>query len=134
MGATKDPEVSYVDVPPERPSERSLLSSTVLEPGLEQTSRTANKIREELGLEAHRYVLVRADGSRPDEIVENVRVAVLRAMKRTHDDPGRIEVREKATRRLLCWADGGALYALDQRGEVSADDVVHAERRLLASL
>jgi hypothetical protein len=133
MTATKDSELSCVELPQERPSERSLLSSTVLEPGLEQTSRTANKIREELGLEAHRYLLVRADASRPEELVENVRIAVLRAMKRTHDVPGRVEVREQSTRRLLCWSEAGALYTLDERGAASADDVVHAERRLIAS-
>jgi hypothetical protein len=133
MPTTKEPERPFMPVPQERPSERSLLSSTVLEPGLEHTSRTANKIREDLGLEAHRYVLLRADGSRPDELVENVRIAVLRAMKRTYESPGRMEVREQATRRLLCWAEAGALYTLQETGEASADDVVHAERRFLAS-
>jgi hypothetical protein len=44
-----------------------------------------------------------------------------------------MEVREQATRRLLCWAEAGALYTLQETGEASADDVVHAERRFLAS-
>ena len=130
-----------VEVPPERRSQRVLITAPVMEPALENTTRTANKIRDDLGIQAHRYLLARPKGtadscagvSLEGETVENVRVALLRALARTHAAPGRIDVLEKTTRRMLCWAEDGALFAPDGSGEISPDDVVHAERRLLAA-
>lgn len=130
MPEIKDPRSRSTEVPPERPSQRSVLAATVLEPGLESTSRTANKIREGLGLAAHRYVLLRSDGGR-EEVIENVRIALLRALATTREAMVRIEIREKATRHLLCWAVAGSLRTDDEPDGVTPDAVVHAERRRL---
>jgi hypothetical protein len=136
MGQAKETERrESSELPQERPSERSLLTSTIMEPALENTSRTVNKIRDELGLESHRYLLAtdNGDGSREtEEIVENVRVALLRAMARTQETNGRIEVFEKDSRRLLCWAERGMLFGADGLGEISADMIVQGERRKYA--
>lgn len=132
MGDTKGHRLRSVEEPPERPSRRSILAATVLEPGLEHTSRTANRIREEIGIAAHRYVLVLADGS-VAELVENVRIAVLRAITRAQESHGRVEVRETTTRHLLCWAERGTLYAVGGASASTPDAVVHAERRRLGT-
>lgn len=123
------------EVPADRPSQRVLIRPTVMEPALENTTRTANKIRDDLGLATHRYALVCLDGRRPDEIVENVRVALLRAVARTHDTDLRMEVLETSSRRRLCYATDGGLFAPDDATrELTADAIVQAERRLLTPM
>jgi hypothetical protein len=130
MAQAKETERASSEPPQERPSQRNLLTSGIMEPALENTSRTLNKIRDDLGLAAHRYVLASADGTGGEEVVENVRIAVLRAMARTLETETRLEVREKTSRRLLCWAERGMLFGTDGFGEISADLIVHAERRM----
>lgn len=130
--STRSSHATVPQVPAERPSHSSLLTASVMAPALENTTRTANKIREELGLATHRYLLVTAGSSGAEDLVENVRIAVLRAMARTHETALRVEVREHSTRRLLCWAEGGVLFDAESVEELSPDQIVRRERRLLA--
>jgi hypothetical protein len=128
---TADPQSEPAE---DRPSHSRVLTAQIMEPALENTSRSVNKIRDDLGLETHRYVLTASHGDRPEEVVENVRIALLRAIAQTLETDERVEVREKASRRLLCWAEGGMLFGADGLGEISADTVVYAERRMYSTL
>lgn len=117
----------------ERPSARIVMTPEAMEPVIEESSRTANKIREDLGLPARRYDLVMVDVYErvlSTEVLENVRVAVLQAVARSaRDGSASFNVLEAATKRLLCWAVAGHLYVPERAGEASADEVVSAERR-----
>lgn len=121
-------------VPEERPSGRIVMTPEAMEPVLENTSRTANKIREELGIAPRRYDLVAVDAYDrvlASEILENVRVAVLQALARSVRHAAlSFRVLEASTKRLLCWAFEGRLYVPDHAGEATADEVVRAERRV----
>ena len=131
---TGDPHCEPFEPPEDRPSHTRMLTATIMEPALENTTRSVNKIRDELGLETHRYVLITSHGARPEEVVENVRIAVLRAIAQTLASDGHVEVREKTSRRLLCWAQHGALFGPDGLTGITADTVVHAERRMYSTL
>jgi hypothetical protein len=104
-----------------------------MEPVIEESSRTANKIREELGIAPRRYDLVAVDAYDrvlASELLENVRVAVLQALARSvRHGALSFRVLEASTKRVLCWASAGRLYTPDHPGEATADEIVRSERR-----
>lgn len=129
----KKTQASSPERPDERPSGRIVMTPEAMEPVIEESSRTANKIREELGLAPRRYDLVMVDvydRVLSTEVLENVRVAVLQALARSaRDGAASFSVLDATTKRLLCWAVAGHLYVPEHAGEASADEVVSAERR-----
>src|SRR5512144_2530818 len=114
----------------DRPSSRIALEA--MEPVLEETSRTANRIREELGLPTRRYELYGIDAAEivmSSELLENVRVAVLHAIARPEGDPSlSFQVCDSGSMRLVCWAVAGNLYAPETARQATVEDVVRAER------
>ncbi len=133
LSRPRDEDASTGPVPSERPSTKVLLTPESMEPVLEHTSRTANKIREELGIAPRRYDLVAVDAYDrvlASEVLENIRVAVLQALARSvRHSALSFRVLEASSKRVLCWAAHGKLYVPDHVGEATADEVVRSERR-----